>query len=450
MVVNKGTILIVLGALLVVVPFFVPLQIILQPVFSDGFESGDFSAFDGVVTTSGETATVVTDNPHSGTYCAQFNADNSSVDEQAYVYKTFSPPYNVISSSMYIRYTRVGWRTIMAHLAVDGNTIVNVYADVWAAGNYRVYYRDGTEVAYETASIDMNIGAWYHVELYTLISLTSGEYRLSIDGVPLITITGVDSSAYGNVATVSFGFVKYQNYYRTAQSLFIDDVNVEAELTPPTTHQLIVNLSPISGVIYTVDSQSGTTGVPLNLTERAYTVSMPSTVQQGVDSYTFSSWSDGSTNPQKTINLDSDLTLTATYEKVTTPSQPGNGFLEVHAYLEEGEVNAQCYANGLQFETTDSGTIIELPIGTYTVGAVYDSNELVETVTIIEDQTVRLDFQFVVTEEGEEPLPWIPSEEEGEEKVPPNLIVQLIVQFIGVSLIVIGGVLMRRKSRAES
>ena len=52
------------------------------------------------------------------------------------------------------------------------------------------------------------------------------------------------------------------------------------------------------------------------LDEGTYRVTMPSQVQVGSDVYNFKQWEDGSTNPTRTVNLSSDITITATYEKV--------------------------------------------------------------------------------------------------------------------------------------
>lgn len=59
-----------------------------SPLWSDGFESGDFSAWDEVHTTSGASLSVLStgDCPYrQGTYCAKATGTSGSVAEQAYV-----------------------------------------------------------------------------------------------------------------------------------------------------------------------------------------------------------------------------------------------------------------------------------------------------------------------------------------------------------------------------
>ncbi|MFN3329236.1 MAG: hypothetical protein ACK40U_10400, partial [Fervidobacterium pennivorans] len=63
---------------LTIITFFLIISLILPfvnpvfatEIFSDGFESGDFSAWTGTAQSSG-TVTVVTENPHHGTYSAK-------------------------------------------------------------------------------------------------------------------------------------------------------------------------------------------------------------------------------------------------------------------------------------------------------------------------------------------------------------------------------------------
>jgi hypothetical protein len=85
----------------------------------------------------------------------------------------------------------------------------------------------------------------------------------------------------------------------------------------PTTYELTVNSIPVSGLSYTVDVQSAVTGTPITLNSGSHTVTMPSLITVGADSYNFAHWEDSSTNPIRTINLQSNTVLTATYSNHT-------------------------------------------------------------------------------------------------------------------------------------
>jgi len=83
----------------------------------------------------------------------------------------------------------------------------------------------------------------------------------------------------------------------------------------PTTYELTVNSSPVSGIAYTVDSQPAVTGKPIVLNSGSHTITMPSLITVGADAYNFAHWEDSSTNPVRTIDLQSNAVLTATYTK---------------------------------------------------------------------------------------------------------------------------------------
>jgi hypothetical protein len=86
----------------------------------------------------------------------------------------------------------------------------------------------------------------------------------------------------------------------------------------PTTYELTVNSSPVSGLAYTVDSTPAVTGTPITLDSGSHTITMPSTITVGADTYDFAHWEDSSTNPVRIISLYSNTVLTATYELPTT------------------------------------------------------------------------------------------------------------------------------------
>ncbi len=103
-------------------------------------------------------------------------------------------------------------------------------------------------------------------------------------------------------------------FYPTANALTWGDVHL-APSGPVTQYALTVNSVPISGISYTVDSQAALTGTPTTLNNGSHTIFMPSIITSGSDSYQFAQWEDSSTNRVRTINLQSNTVLTATYTK---------------------------------------------------------------------------------------------------------------------------------------
>jgi hypothetical protein len=118
-------------------------------------------------------------------------------------------------------------------------------------------------------------------------------------------------------------------FYPTADASTWGDVHLST-LGPPTQYSLTVNSVPISGISYTVDSQSALTGTSITLNNGSHTIIMPSTVTSGSDSYQFTLWENSLTSPVRTINLQSDTVLSATYSNhtvdgVISPSEYDSG-----------------------------------------------------------------------------------------------------------------------------
>ena len=88
---------------------------------------------------------------------------------------------------------------------------------------------------------------------------------------------------------------------------------------PPPTHVLSVDSTPITGVSFNLDGETHTTPYSAELEEGTYTVTVPAQVTVDGQLYNFVSWEDGSTNPSRTINLTTDLSIIATYELAPAP-----------------------------------------------------------------------------------------------------------------------------------
>jgi hypothetical protein len=86
---------------------------------------------------------------------------------------------------------------------------------------------------------------------------------------------------------------------------------------PPLPCELTVNSVPVSGVSYTVDSLPAVTGTPMTLDSGSHTITMPSLITSGGDHIKFSHWEVSSSNPVRTIDLESNTVLTATYSNRT-------------------------------------------------------------------------------------------------------------------------------------
>jgi len=103
--------------------------------------------------------------------------------------------------------------------------------------------------------------------------------------------------------------------YNPEASIHVSDVT-----PPPATYTLLVSSTPIAEILFTLDDQQYTTRWSGSLTEGIHTIRMPSSVIFGSDTYTFDRWIDGDINSEKTVNLQADMSLVATYKLLPPPA----------------------------------------------------------------------------------------------------------------------------------
>lgn len=78
-------------------------------------------------------------------------------------------------------------------------------------------------------------------------------------------------------------------------------------------HTLSIDSDP-SGISFTLNGLAKITPYSEVLAEGTYTVKMPPEFNPGTNGiYYFTQWENGATNPNRTINLTTDMSLTATY-----------------------------------------------------------------------------------------------------------------------------------------
>jgi len=132
----------------------------------------------------------------------------------------------------------------------------------------------------------------YYKELNESVSITAGEGLMywDVDGEKI----------YGN-----------------SISLLMDKNHVVTAYFALATHRLTVKSEPID-VEFKIDGFSAKTPYSSELEEGTYTISMPSTIMVNGRTFNFDHWENGSTSPTRTINLTSDMTLTAHYASVPT------------------------------------------------------------------------------------------------------------------------------------
>ncbi len=176
----------------------------------------------------------------------------------------------------------------------------------------------------------------------------------------------------------------------------INAINGHYARAPPI---LTVESTPIDGINFTIDSETYMTNSSVGLPEGSYTVTMPSTWMVGSDKYNFVEWEDTSTNPVRTVDLTSNMTIIATYQlakeyTLTVNSVPITGI----NFTVDGVPNTTNWSSLL----LEGDYIVAMP-STWTVGSdKYTfshwedaSTNPVRTITLTSNMTVNATYVHV-------------------------------------------------------
>lgn len=160
-------------------------------IFSDGFESGDFSEWSGAAS-SGTAPSVETDNPHHGTYNAQASMPGDNNGEYSRFYKDLGDNYKTVYLRQYLQFSALPNATgktftIAVHRDVEDYTN-RLSLDIEHDGTSAKWkiWRDGTTDWGGTVEID----TWYCVESATYFAASDGWSKLWIDGDLECEVTG--------------------------------------------------------------------------------------------------------------------------------------------------------------------------------------------------------------------------------------------------------------------
>ena len=182
-------------------------------LFADGFESGNFGSWTGTHFSSGETVGVVTSPVHSGLRSAKFTSNGSAGDERAYSYtrsvnvgEAYVRGHFYISSSLPL--TDKGDRFFLLRLAGIQDMAYAGIRRESGVDRWVVYVRNGINwygyVSNASAPLPQT-GKWTCVELHWKMSETQGLVELYVNNVKIITVSGINTSYYGNAKRVDFG-----------------------------------------------------------------------------------------------------------------------------------------------------------------------------------------------------------------------------------------------------
>lgn len=199
-------------------------------IFSDGFESGNFSAWTG---TNGSPS-IVKSPVHHGSYAAQADA------AYEYWYKTFSGQtvvyvrfYFRLSALIYFEIFKV--RTSTANIGT-----LNIDTD----GSIRYIYKNGAAdqylPSYSGYPAKLRTNTWYCLEIKHTINGTNGEVAFWLNGTLCASANGKDTDNYGNITEILLG-----RYYGSGTCIATFDcvVVANAYIGPEEVTQYQVSLS---------------------------------------------------------------------------------------------------------------------------------------------------------------------------------------------------------------
>src|SRR5215216_2392129 len=172
-------------------------------IFSDGFESGDFSAWSQVQTAGDGTAVVQSTIVRTGSLAAQLS-ESSTAGSKAYVRKTFGSAQQDLTAS--------GDFQVLQQGATGGNVPFFRFFDASSVRLVSLYRQNGTSGSiglayggsYYSTSRTLPLNTWATIALHVITNGTSSTVEVSLNG-SLIYQTGSASLGTAGASTLQIG-----------------------------------------------------------------------------------------------------------------------------------------------------------------------------------------------------------------------------------------------------
>jgi hypothetical protein len=280
--------------------------------FTDGFETGDFSKWNG-----GSGGSVTNGSAYDGTYKAVFSSSyrqafftsTPAADcfMRAYVWISTAPSSGY-STSIFGLYQGGGYYMAEAGITNAGGTLEWILR----------YFDSGNSHTVVSTMCEPILGKWYCIEVEGKPnSATNAEARIYVDGNEL---TDVTKTRLNNTQQINCGYIWISNPASGATVWYDDVVIATSYIAPEEAGQTYtLSVSTVGSGSVTIDKLP-----PYNYGEVVQLIAVPSF------GWGLSSWSGdltGSTNPA-TILMDGNKTVTATFTPNTynlTVSKVGSG-----------------------------------------------------------------------------------------------------------------------------
>ncbi|MEE9532895.1 MAG: LamG-like jellyroll fold domain-containing protein, partial [Acidimicrobiia bacterium] len=191
-------------------------------LFSDGFESGNLTAWDGSNTETGDTLAASTEQAKTGTYSAKAVLDTVT-GAQAMVWKNIAGQTTLYSRTYFYldpSFVTTGDITVMAFSQSDWTSIISIHINddmtmyLWNSVAGEAYGFQATNT--------ISKGAWHSLEMMATISPTAGEARLWLDNNLEIEATAKNLGTAITIDRVATA-ITWASPKTEANTLYIDD-----------------------------------------------------------------------------------------------------------------------------------------------------------------------------------------------------------------------------------
>jgi hypothetical protein len=197
-------------------------------LFSDGFESGNFSAWSQQPKTGGGgTASVQSNIVKTGNFAAQLS-ESSASGSKAYVRDTFTPAQQDLTATGDFQVTQEGASggnvPFFRFFTSGGTRIITLYRQN-VTGKIRVGYGSGNFAS----SATLQLNTWANLQLHVIVNGTASTVQVLLNGTTLIYQTPSASLGTTGVSTVQIG----NDTAAQAGTIVADNINVQNGGSPP-------------------------------------------------------------------------------------------------------------------------------------------------------------------------------------------------------------------------
>jgi hypothetical protein len=227
-----------------VLPRFIPIAAVLSQesesnasnaLFTDGFELGDFSSWDGNQTTPGEALAVTNSLSRQGLYSAFFTSNDDDPSGTAYCYQNLQASASLSARGYFLATSFVATanysRLYFAAFIASGQTVA--MAGVMRSGDafwWRLAVRNGTNWVIIDLVAASLLNQWHRFELQWAQSPTVGYGKLYVDGTLVCSVSAINTTAYGAVNSAEFG-IAMSGGSKTA--LYLDYIQLSTDSLGP-------------------------------------------------------------------------------------------------------------------------------------------------------------------------------------------------------------------------